>query len=367
MRIAQVTARYHPYIGGVETVVRQYATHMLRNGHDVEVLTLDQDGSLLEEENVDGVRIKRFREDSPLRSSRKLASYLRKEAHRFDIIHAHSLHTLIPYLTLRSIERSENRGLVVMGHYSGKGSTFISNQLLTLYRHLIKKYWLSVDAAICVSHFEATMLKRHFRVPGEKVVVIANGVELDQIRSSTSFPGQGKRILIASRIEKYKNIQLAVEAMKHLDRDVRLFILGDGPYRSEVEKLIDRYELGDRVRIIGFIPHEEVYRWYKSCDLIINLSSLECFGLTVLEGLAAGKPVLVNDETSLHELARTLPGVRACRATSLDPARLAAEIEKALSLKFDPPDLDAYRWDEITDKILSCYKSILDHKILHCL
>jgi glycosyltransferase involved in cell wall biosynthesis len=95
LKIAQVCPRYHPDIGGVETHVREISDRLVKNGHEVEVITTDPTGKLRKSELINGVEVTRFRSLAPGDAyylSPQIYPYLKKNA--FDIIHAHSYHAL---------------------------------------------------------------------------------------------------------------------------------------------------------------------------------------------------------------------------------------------------------------------------------
>ncbi|WXJ88635.1 hypothetical protein MTKAM_01940 [Moorella thermoacetica] len=103
------------------------------------------------------------------------------------------------------------------------------------------------------------------------------------------------------------------------------------------------------------MPNEEVYRWYKTCDLVLNLSNLEAFGLNVIEGLAAGKPVLVNNKTALAELSQLFDGVTSVNACSLKPEELASYIMQCITEQSISDDLGEYKWEGIAQRYLRYY------------
>jgi len=360
MLIAQVTPRYYPSVGGVEVVVQKLATAMANYGHEVEVLTINHSSVLPSEEAVEGILIKRFRAKKIYDYSPELGRYLVSEGHRYDVVHAHSLHTFIPHVAALARQRNPRFKLVITGHYHGRGRNELSTFLLRLYRPLGRTVLKSADGFICVSNFEANLLKKHLAVPSDHVSVIANGVELDEIRSASALPGSVKCILIVSRLERYKNVELAVRAMGYISEDVKLVVVGDGPDRPRLQKLVQKMNLRERVLFQGSVSKSDLYRWYKTCSLVLNLSDLEAFGLTVIEGLAAGKPVLVNNRTALAELAKRFSGVTAVNVGELGPRGLAEAILTRMESLFVAPTLDEYKWSTIAEKVLTSYRKILN-------
>lgn len=355
MRIVQVSPRYHPYIGGVETVVKQISEELVRQGHKVEVLTIDPGGRLQEVDELNEVIIRRFKPTGPYCYSKPLMKHLSENALQYDVIHAHNLHTFIPHMVVQATRAIKGTKLIVTGHYHGKGKTLLSTIFLRLYRPLIKGFLRQVDGITCVSNFEAGLIKKHFGIPENKIAVIPNGIMLEDIKKAKPFPVTGHHLLIVSRLEKYKNIHLAIRAMPYLPEDYRLVIIGEGPYRPHLEKLAANLNLKERVVFMGKLPNEEVYRWYKTCDLVLNLSNLEAFGLNIIEGLAAGKPVLVNNKTALAELSQLFDGVTSVNACGLKPEELASYIMQCITEQSISNDLGEYKWEGIAQRYLRYY------------
>lgn len=93
MKIAFVTPRFYPHIGGVETHVYEIAKRMKE--FEVEVLATDPSGRLSKAEEIDGIRVKRLKSFAPSDAyffSPELWRYLKKHSKDYDLIHAHNFH-----------------------------------------------------------------------------------------------------------------------------------------------------------------------------------------------------------------------------------------------------------------------------------
>lgn len=101
------------------------------------------------------------------------------------------------------------------------------------------------------------------------------------------------RVMCASRLERYKGIQLAIEAMRGL-AGARLTIVGDGPYRADLEALAAAADLGRTVRFAGF--QREMQRLYQEADIFV-MPSLGPEGLPMssLEAMGRGIPCILSD------------------------------------------------------------------------
>ena len=357
MKIAQVCYKFPPYIGGVGTVVKEISERLVVGGFDVEVLTQDRSGTYPANEIINGVVVRRFRAgplgwDFPF-SRNSLKSYLVNNGAKYDLIHAHNYHDFAPLYAAQA--KSTNK-LVINPHYHGVGHNRVMDFLLKRYQRIGNITFDRADRILCVSETEKVIIKEHFNVADDKIVVVPNGVHCESIAKAEPFSFDGKGLLCVGRLERYKNIHLAVQAVPCLPKEYKLIIIGDGPYKVKLLQLIEDLLVTDRVQILSGLATEEVHRWYKTCHLVLNLSSIEAFGLTVLEGLAAGKPVVVNNKMALAELAARQKGVKPVDAEMISPSQLAKEIATIQDIGPEVPDLRDYTWDAIVERIQALYE-----------
>jgi len=113
--------------------------------------------------------------------------------------------------------------------------------------------------------------------------------------------GEGVTLLYVGRVSKEKSLDLLVEAFVKLVNEgfnVSLAIIGDGPYRTEMEEAVAGYP----VLFTGFLQGEELQQAYASADLFVFPSATDTFGNVVLEAQASGLPVIVSDAGGPREL-----------------------------------------------------------------
>jgi glycosyltransferase involved in cell wall biosynthesis len=95
----------------------------------------------------------------------------------------------------------------------------------------------------------------------------------------------------------------SVAALRARVPDVLVLVAGDGPLQSELAARIAALGLGDHVRLLGFVPDETLPMAYRAADLsVVPSSSLEGFGLTTVESLAAGTPCVVTPVDGLTDV-----------------------------------------------------------------
>lgn len=347
MRIAQVCPRYSPYIGGIETHVREVSVRLAAKGHDVTVITTDPSGRLKKEEVIDGVRVIRFKSFAPGDAyfiSPSIRSFMKKES--FDAVHAHSYHAF-PALFAAS---SKAPRFVFTPHYHGKGHTPFRDLLHKPYKPLAKRTFKRADVVACDSEFEKSLVCRDFPEYCDKVKVVRLGVDKKEFAKVEPFPKGLKVILYVGRLEEYKGIQYIIDALPHL-MYYRLVIVGKGPYKQALKDTATKAGVADRVAFLEDVPREEVLRWYRTADVFITLSQFEAFGIGVAEALTAGVPCIVANTSSLIEF---IDG-KSCKGLDIpvDGKTLADAI---MAAKFDPSSVTGIRdWDEVADEQLAIY------------
>lgn len=110
------------------------------------------------------------------------------------------------------------------------------------------------------------------------------------------YPEFGKIILIASRLTKEKNIFLGLDVFKKIlakQNNVGLIVAGEGPLRGALEKYAEKIGVVKQVRFLGW--QKDIISFYKSADLFLSTSFYEGYGMSILEALLSGCPVLSTD------------------------------------------------------------------------
>ncbi len=353
MRILEVSPAYYPSLGGVEEHVRNIS-EKLAEKYDVSVATSDFPGNLPKVEVINGVRIMRFKYWAPSGAyffSRGLKDYLMKNSGDFDVVHAHSYHA---FPALYAAQSKEKNKLVFTPHYIGGGSTIFRKIL-----HVPYKYWASVifersDKIICTSNYERNMVLKKWKISDEKVVLIPNGVCLENF-SVQKRAKNYKSILCVSRLEKYKGAQYVVRTMPYLSDDVILEIVGRGSFREGLANLAHKLGVGQRVKFYQDLSKDELLQKYADADLFVLLSERENFAICVAEALAARTPCIVANRMALREWVDD----RNCFGIDfpINIEELGELIKRTLGKKIE--GFRPLSWPEVAGRIAELYTSIL--------
>ncbi len=152
-------------------------------------------------------------------------------------------------------------------------------------------------AAVSQGVHEALAMDVARWVKPERLVVIPNPVDADEIRrcSVPLAPRNGVlRIVSTGGLTPAKGFDVLIkafsEARAQLGDRWELVIIGDGPLRPALERLVDKCRLGDRVRFLGWL--ENPYPVVASADIAVQASRWEGFGIAVVEALSLGVPLI---------------------------------------------------------------------------
>jgi glycosyltransferase involved in cell wall biosynthesis len=340
--------------------VEEITKRLVKRGFEVEVLTVDTTGKLASECVHNGVKVRRFKSWSPRSineiffSSWKLWKYLLKNAHRYNIIHAHNYHAL-PSL-YAALTKSSNK-FVFTPHYHGAGSYFFRNLLHFPYRVFGWGIFKKADRIICVSKFEKYQVMRKLGVNGEKITVIPNGLDLDQLKGIEKKSKDFRSILYVGRIEKYKGIQFIVKTLPKLSDDIIVEIVGVGPYKTELVKLASTLGIENRIRFYHNLQRKKLLQKYVDADIFMMLSIRESFGITVAEALSLGTPCIVSTHSALREW---IDGHN-CLGIDYPPDinKLTELITKIIGRTTDYLALRKRipSWDYVAEKLIKIYRS----------
>ncbi|NIZ92272.1 glycosyltransferase family 4 protein [Kineococcus rubinsiae] len=224
-----------------------------------------------------------------------------------------------------------------------------SGLALRVKRSLERAVYTRAHRLVVLSEAFAELLVREYGVDPARVSVVAPGVDL------TAFtPGReaarrrlgleaGRRVVFAARrLVPRVGLDVLVEAWARLPRrpDDLLLLAGEGPELDALTDLVRSLGLEDSVRLLGRIGEAELVDHFRAADLSVMPSrSLEGFGLSAVESLACGTPVVVTDVGGLPSVVRGLDASLVVAPGDADA--LAARLSSALA--GDVPDADACR------------------------
>lgn len=302
LRVAIFTDSALPVLNGVSVSVDALIRELRNRGHSVHLFCPRFPGHREHDANTH-----RFRAlETPWTRGFPLAyppyiRMLRKfRRHTFDVLH---LHTIGPvgFVGLRWAESHELPVVATYHTLYDRYAHYIPYAPRRYVRFKIAKHtnyvFNRVDHVLTPSEASLKWLRRHS--VATPITVVPTGVERRQVldrasvRLELGIPPEHRVLLFVGRLAKEKNLdtllEMAAEAFHH-DPLLRLWVVGDGPYRDACTQRVRELGIGDRVRFVGFVPHSEVGRYYSAADLFVFSSVTETQGLVMQEAMTHGLP-----------------------------------------------------------------------------
>lgn len=347
MHVLQVTPRYNPHTGGVEQQVAEVSRRLVDRGHRVTVVTADAGAEIPAEELRNGVRVKRHRGFAPggafHLSPGVVAAVLRQG--EIDVVHAHDVHSLPLTAALFVAEEPT----VATTYYHGGSASVLRATLWRGYGPLAGAALRRSDAVVAVSEWERKSLHSDFDVCP---TVIRIGIDHEKFAVRPSPTVDRRYLLCVARLEKYKGIQHAIRSLTELP-GYDLLVVGDGPYREDLERIAQSVGVSDRVEFLGHVNHDDLPGYYAGAAAYVSLSSFESFGITVGEALASGTPCVVSTGSALAEW-EEYEGCTAINSSS--PEAIAEAVERIVDTNPSPGQVPT--WEDTVEGYLNVYRSI---------
>ncbi|MFA6033515.1 MAG: glycosyltransferase family 4 protein [Myxococcota bacterium] len=298
------------------------------------------------------------------RLGKRLEEILARE--RFDVLHIHS--PLTPTLPILSLTRSTTTTVGTF-HTNFNGSPFF-----TVFNAMCQKYLERLDGLIAVSKTAIGALDRYFKA---EYRIIPNGIDLSLFRPDIGrlpeFDDGRFNLLWVGRMEPRNGLDRMIKAFSLACAsrdDLRLIAVGDGPLRATYESMVPS-RLKPIVHFTGFVNSGRP-AIYSSCDALCVPATISSFGITLLEGMAAAKPIIASNIDGFSDVMTA--DVEGLFVDTSEPAafrdailRLASDRE--LSSKLGLAGLKTaqrYAWRNVTCEILDYYRVAMErHKLRH--
>lgn len=305
-------------INGVAITYKELVKYAEKNNIQLDVFTQGEKDSV---ETFGTARVFRFKPALPVKFYSELyfdpilpnKKMLRKVKNgNYDIIHSSALGSL----GINAIIIAKRLGIPIAAEYNtdvpkyilprvqktfkflpGFMHKIISFPMEAILRKYIKTYYRKCDLVLTVSEYNKEQLEKLIH---KEVAIFSRGVDITNFNPSKRKPDFKKQYqsvlaLYVGRISVEKNIQILINIFKDRD-DLRLILVGDGPYREEMQK-----RLPSAVFTGPVYDREKLAQIYSSCDFFLFPSETETFGQVITEALSSGLPVVVSDKGASHE------------------------------------------------------------------
>lgn len=321
MRIGLFTDTYFPQVSGVATSIRTLKTELEKLGHTVFIFTTtDKDVNRYEDWQIIRIPSVPFFAFKDRRIAYRGFSTALEIARQYqlDIIHTQTEFSL----GLLGVWIAKELRIPVVHTYHTQYEDYVryiaKGMVIrpSMVKYIVRGFMSDLDGVICPSEIVYDLLMK-YKVKVEKRV-IPTGIELAKferpeitaeniadLREKLGISNQETMLLSLSRVSYEKNIQAVLAALPAVleeNPDVKLVVAGDGPYLSDLKAQAKRLNITDAVIFTGMIAPSETALYYKAADFFISASTSETQGLTYLESLVSGTPIIAHGNPYLDNV-----------------------------------------------------------------
>lgn len=335
MRVLITTDLYIPTINGVVTSVLNLKRELTKLGHEVKVLTLSQSNISYVEDNVTYIGSRNAQKVYP--GARFTLSFDNEYIEELIKWKPDIIHSQCELSTFRMAKYIANMLHIPIVHtyhtvYEDYTHYFSPNKklgrkIVTIFTRKVLEH---VDCVIAPTEKVKSLLIGYGI--NKEVHVVPTGIDLNRfninlrpeekqsLREKIGISPNDNVLINVGRLAKEKNVEEILFFLSKLkDNNIVLLIVGDGPHREALESYTDKLGISRKVFFTGFVPLEQVSKYYKLGDVFVSASNSETQGLTYVEALASGLPALCKEDPCIRDVIQN--GVNGWQYKSFDDFR----------------------------------------------
>ena len=317
MKILVVSEHFYPY-GGAELSLWKLCRTLNQKGHQIHVITARRGGEV-DYEIKDGIEILRpFPTGNLVRRfifAVKLYSYLKRwlRGRGIDIIYNLSYVPTVP--TTRIARKYGIPSVTLLGHFCGRKWFKLTNPPLALFNFITEILAIRLSKhKVLVVQCQDTAKKISASTSAE-IEVICNTLlepaaisqakektDIKKIRVDLGIENDELFLIHVGALIRTKNVYNLVKTLSGWQQKFKLILVGNGPERTRIEKLVQRLGLAENVSLLGAKPHDETLSIIRACDALLLPSICEQIPNVVLEALALGRPVIATKVGGVPEI-----------------------------------------------------------------
>ncbi len=366
MRILFVLENFYPNIGGVETLFKSLTERLAAEGHDILVITTRLTPDMPAEENINGVKIRRYPFINRYTFTLFAVFPIMRHIRNYDIIHTTSYNAGLPSYIAAKLFRKK---IIITFHevwgklwfklpYMGK----IAKRGHHLFEQMLTKF--KYDKFVAVSHSTADSLREN-GVAEHRIATIYNGLDYkksapfdrDELKKNNDQPfvytyygrlgiSKGLDILLdAAAIIKQKNLNTQLKIIiPTTPKSLFKIILNT----------IKTLDLEEHIILKHNLSYDQLISELKTSDCVVIPSYSEGFCYVAVESIAFGIPIISSNKKALKEVTSGTY----IKIPELSALHLSEAIEKAQKGQWEKTPIKKFRLTETVDNYLSLYKSI---------
>jgi glycosyltransferase involved in cell wall biosynthesis len=284
----------------------------------------------------------------------------------FDVIHCHDWMTFPAGIEAK---KASGKPLVVHVHATEFDRT--GGNSTNQYVYDIERSGMEfADRIAAVSYFTKQKIMEHYGIPGDKISVVHNAVDFGDMKKF-DIKNQDKVVLFLGRLTLQKGPDYFIEAAKKVldfDPDVKFIIAGTGDMEARMIDRVAQLGIGNKVLFSGFLSGKDVDKAYQAADLYVMPSVSEPFGITPLEALRNGVPVIISKQSGVSEVLKN-----ALKIDFWDIDEMANKMITVLNYRSLHKDLthhgsmevQSFSWNVPAEKCIEIYNLVINAQKKH--
>jgi glycosyltransferase involved in cell wall biosynthesis len=232
--------------------------------------------------------------------NRAVIDYFIENSSDCDVIHCHDWITLGAAVELKRILKKPMVFTVHSTEYDRSAYFYPMQWVIEREKFGME----NADRIIAVSKRTKRLIQKEYGIDGNKITVVPNGIDFSKfVREEDRDYERKNRVLFVGRVTRQKGLTFFVQmAKKVLEKeDCDFIVIGKGDELPGLIKQTIDLKIADRFSFLGFLPDEEVVEYMYNSDLYVLPSVSEPFGISVLEAMSSGLPVLISKSTGVGE------------------------------------------------------------------
>jgi len=381
VKILQIAPYYTPTYGGQERYIYNLSKCLIKNGHEVHILTSDFPQGQ-RDDLTDGIGISRHRclarvLGNPIMPGMLLDINLMRQ---YDVLHVHNEHSFSA-IVADILKNSVDKPMLLTCHGQLKFGNSLKDSIEQMYSRTIGKNIIQkADRIIVLSESDRSYVSS-FGIKSDKFSILPNAIDPvyyeDLVKKASLLPGdsegpnllENKRIvLFVGPVVRRKGVEYLLKAIPEIVRtigtDVVFVIVGDGEYLQSAKMLAKSLGVERYILFTGLVPETDLVMYYQHADLFVLPSLSEGLPTSILEAMYFKLPVVATD----------IPGIRdhfKHSALLVKPAD-ERELAKAIMLVLNDIHIDAgllearkenitqnYIWEKVAREYERIYVSMI--------
>ncbi len=316
MKILNICA-YTWAIGGPARIIYDHTTEVLKQGHQVDILSPMTPGE--KSYTVpEGARLIECARTTPISRffnefSLEAYAYLKKHINEYDIVHMHGIWhfgSVAPFIVPNHVAK-----VITIHGLLDRWAINHSKWKKEIVSALFQKRLLGKADLIQINNTdEEEDVIRYLGYRPKNMVIVPNGMKVSEY---TNLPEKGifkkkfgispsqKMVLFMGRLNIKKGLDLLLPAFEKIHRQIPEAILilagPDDGYQAETEAFIQKHGLGERIRLVGMLTDTIKKEALSDADVFVLPSYSEGFSIAVLEAMTSGVPALVSDRVGFGD------------------------------------------------------------------